>query len=217
MCPAYPTGARPAATSARSSSWPTTPKTCKFARAGRRQPQIGLVARPASPAQQGREPRALLRAESRPLGSVRPVPALRSSQGRTRVRDLQHRRGSASTRSPCRGLAADQPPSGSDTVAASRNAGVSRSIDTTSTPCSTRWTPCARTRHTTGTAPRRHHRRRRRDGHAACSRTRPRWRSSYARVLVSTTKVTPVGAIASESMSPRPRHGRECRSRHPSP
>ncbi len=57
-------GARPAATSARSSSWPTTPKTCKFARAGRRQPQIGLVARPASPAQQGGEPRALLRAES---------------------------------------------------------------------------------------------------------------------------------------------------------
>ena len=43
-----PARARPAATSARSSSWPTTPKTCKFARAGRRQPQIGLVARPAS-------------------------------------------------------------------------------------------------------------------------------------------------------------------------
>ena len=59
-------GARPAATSARSSSWPTTPKTCKFARAGRRQPQIGLVARPASPAQQGREPRALLRAVGAP-------------------------------------------------------------------------------------------------------------------------------------------------------
>ena len=61
--PCMSAGARPAATSARSSSWPTTPKTCKFARAGRRQPQIGLVARPASPAQQGRGPRALLRAD----------------------------------------------------------------------------------------------------------------------------------------------------------
>ena len=49
---------------------PTTPKTCKFARAGRRQRQIGLVARPASPAQQGREPRALLRAASAPRRSV---------------------------------------------------------------------------------------------------------------------------------------------------
>ena len=63
-------GARPAATSARTSSWPTTPKTCKFARAGRRQPQIGLVARPASPAQQGREPRTLLRAAWRGDGRL---------------------------------------------------------------------------------------------------------------------------------------------------
>ena len=39
---------------------------------------------------------------------------------------------------------------------------------------------------TTGSAPRRHQRRRRRDSHAACSRTRARWRSSYVRVFVST-------------------------------
>ena len=42
------------------SSWPTTPRTCKFARAGRRPPQIGLLARPASSAEQGRAPRPLL-------------------------------------------------------------------------------------------------------------------------------------------------------------
>ena len=65
-------GARPAASSARSTSWPTTPKTCKFARAGRRQPHIGLVARPASPAQQGRGPRALLRAVGGALCEHRP-------------------------------------------------------------------------------------------------------------------------------------------------
>ena len=49
----------PAATSGRSSSWPTTPKTCKSARAGPRQPQNRLVARPALRAEQGTGPCAL--------------------------------------------------------------------------------------------------------------------------------------------------------------
>ena len=72
-----------------------------------------------------------------------------------------------------------------------RSTGISRSIETTRTFCSSRWTPRARTRQTTGTAPRRHHRRRRRDSHAACSRTRARCRSSYVRVLVSIANPTP--------------------------
>ena len=97
-----------------------------------------------------------------------------------------------------------------------RSTGISRSIETTSTPRSTRSTPRGRTRQTTGTAPRRHHRRRRRASHAACSRTRTRCQSSYVLVFVSIANPGPVGAIASESMCPRPRHGIECRSRQPS-
>lgn len=66
-----------------------------------------------------------------------------------------------------------------------RSTGISRSIETTSTPRSTRSTPRGRTRQTTGTAPRRHQRRRRRDSHAACSRTErdanPRTSSSLSR------------------------------------
>ena len=90
-----------------------------------------------------------------------------------------------------------------------RSTGTSRSIESTSTSRSTRSMPLWRTRHTTGTAPRRHQRRRRRNSHAACSRTRARCRSSYVLVLVSTTYPTPPGESASESMSPRPRHGSE--------
>ena len=90
-----------------------------------------------------------------------------------------------------------------------RSTGISRSIETTSTACSTRSMPRGRTMHTTGTAPRRHQRRRRRASHAACSRTRARWRSSYVLVLVSTTNATPVGAIANESISPRPRQAND--------
>jgi hypothetical protein len=97
-----------------------------------------------------------------------------------------------------------------------RSTGISRSIETTSTPRSTRSTPRGRTRQTTGTAPRRHHRRRRRDSHAAWSRTRTRCQSSYVLVFVSIANPGPVSPIASESMSPRPRHGIECRSRQPS-
>jgi transposase, IS30 family len=41
-------------------------------------------------------------------------------------------------------------------------------------------------------------------------------RVAYVRVFVSITKARPVGAMATESMSPRPRHGSECRSRQPS-
>ncbi len=41
------------------------------------------------------------------------------------------------------------------------------------------------------------------------SRTRATWRSSYVLVFVSTTKATLVGAIANESMSPRPCHDSE--------
>ena len=60
------------------------------------------------------------------------------------------------------------------------------------------------------------HLRRRLDSHPACSRTRVRWRSSYLRVFVSIATAMPVGAIATESMSPRPCHGSEWRSRQPS-
>jgi hypothetical protein len=56
-----------------------------------------------------------------------------------------------------------------------RSTGISRSMETTRTFCSSRWTPRARTTQITGTAPRRHQCRRRRDVHAACSRTRARW------------------------------------------
>ena len=65
-------------------------------------------------------------------------------------------------------------------------------------------------------APLRAHLRRRRDSHAACSRTRARWPASYDLVFVSIAIAIPVGAIATESMSPRPCHGSDCRSRHPS-
>ena len=73
-----------------------------------------------------------------------------------------------------------------------------------------------RTRHMMPRAPLRAHLRRRRDSHAACSRTRARWRSSYVLVVVSIATAIPFGEIATESMSPRPCHGNECRSRHPS-
>jgi len=62
--------------------------------------------------------------------------------------------------------------------AAARSTCVKRSIETTRTSCSTRSTPRARTRHMMPRAPLRAHRRRRRDSHAACSRTRARWRPS---------------------------------------
>ena len=57
---------------------------------------------------------------------------------------------------------------------ATRRTCVNRSIETTSTSCSTRSTPRTRTRHMTASAPFRAHLRRRRDSHAACSRTRAR-------------------------------------------
>ena len=75
-----------------------------------------------------------------------------------------------------------------------------------------------RERHTgTGTAPRRHHRRLQPHNHAACFRTRARWRWSYVLVFVSIANAIPLGAIATESMSPVPCHDNQCRTRHPSP
>ena len=62
--------------------------------------------------------------------------------------------------------------------AAARSTCVKRSIETIRTSCSTRSTPRARTRHMTPRVPLRAHLRRRRDSHAACSRTRARWRPS---------------------------------------
>ncbi len=99
---------------------------------------------------------------------------------------------------------------------ATRRTCVNRSMDTTMTSRSTRSTPRTRTRHMTARAPFRAHLRRRRDSHPACSRTRARWRSSYVRVFVSIATAMPVGAIATESMSPRPCHRSEWRSRQPS-
>jgi hypothetical protein len=55
--PPYSPGAWPAATSARASLRPTTPKTCNSRGAGRRQPPIGLVARPALRSTRGRRRR----------------------------------------------------------------------------------------------------------------------------------------------------------------
>jgi len=92
-----------------------------------------------------------------------------------------------------------------DVPAAARRDGTSRSTETTRTPSSTRSTPRARTTQSTGSAPRRHQRRRRRHSHAAISRTPARWCASNARVLVSIANAVPVGAIATLSMSPRPR------------
>jgi hypothetical protein len=74
----------------------------------------------------------------------------------------------------------------------------------------------ARTMHTTPSAPLRAHLRRRRDSQATSSRTRARWRRSYDLVFVSIATAIPVGEIATESMSPQPGHGSECRSRQPS-
>ena len=84
-----------------------------------------------------------------------------------------------------------------------------------------RWLPRsratrARTRHSTASAPWRDQRRRRRDSQATCSRTRARWRLSYDPVFVSIATAIPLGEIATESMSPRPCHRSECRSRQPS-
>lgn len=77
-------------------------------------------------------------------------------------------------------------------------------------------TPRARAMQRTGTTACRRHLRRKRHNHAACSRTTARCRSSYLTVFVWIAKATPPGAIATESMSPRPRHGSECRRRQPS-
>jgi hypothetical protein len=66
---------------------PRPGRPCKVARAGRHRPQIGLVARPAPPTQQGRGPRALLCAARRaePAGwSAEAEPSSRST-GRSRV------------------------------------------------------------------------------------------------------------------------------------
>jgi hypothetical protein len=101
------------------------------------------------------------------------------------------------------------------TSAACCNVGTSHSSESTSTPCPQRTTPRARTTHRTGTAPRRHPRRLRRHSHAAWFRTRARWRSSYVLVFVSIANATPLGAIATESMSPGPHHRNECRTRQP--
>ncbi len=63
-----------------------TPRTCKFARAGRRQPQIGLVARPASPAQRGK---GATHPPSRALEGVRSLPPPRGrSQPRPSTRPV---------------------------------------------------------------------------------------------------------------------------------
>ena len=103
-------------------------------------------------------------------------------------------------------LASPLPPEGASApvAVATRRTCANRSTETTRTPCSTRSTPRARTVHTTPRAPLRAHLRRRRDSHTACSRTRARWRESYVLVFVSIATAMPVGAIATESMSPRP-------------
>ena len=126
--------------------------------------------------------------------------AFAPSTGSTSAAGRCHRRKPGRSRSPAKVPRAD----------------VSRSIETTSTPASTCSTPRRRARHTTGSAPRLHHRRRRRVSHSACSSTRATCRSSTVLVFVSIANATPVGAIATESMSPRPRHGSEWRSRQPS-
>jgi hypothetical protein len=96
-----------------------------------------------------------------------------------------------------------------------RSAGISQSMELTSTTDSTRSMPRGRTRHTTGTrTPPAHHHRRLRDTQAACAHTQTIWRASYALVLVSIANPRLVGATANESMSPCPRHASECRSRH---
>jgi hypothetical protein len=91
-----------------------------------------------------------------------------------------HRRGYGA---PTARLAASTPCS--IRFATSHSTGTSRSIETTSTPCSNRSTPAARTTDRTASAPRPHHLRRRRPSHLACSTTRLSWRSLYVRLFVS--------------------------------
>ena len=153
---------------------------------------------------------------------VRPVPAISASLGRagcgsrrpslSAPRPAQPRGGAAvACLAPSNAQRAAEP-----TPAATRSTCVNRSMDTTRTSRSTRSTPRARTTHKTPRAPSCAHLRRRRDSQATCSRTRARWRPSYDLVFVSIATANPVGEIATESMSPCPRHCTECRSRQPS-